>query len=209
MDEDTDYEGLSSEMSRPPSVEDLVRLCSELNSRGARYLVVGGFAIRGAGYIRETMDVDLLIDTSLENEALVYQALEILPDQAVKELLPGEVSQYNVVRVGDEIVVDLMASACGIDYDEAIQDSIIRVVDGSADPLCLAAPALAHEGKNLPRKGCAGPAFPPAAVWRRDFWNEVLTVGRCQADPPPVSSSHTTPAASVPPPTRSRGRWRG
>lgn len=30
------------------------------------------------------MDVDLLIDTSLENEALVYLALEILPDQAVK-----------------------------------------------------------------------------------------------------------------------------
>jgi len=30
------------------------------------------------------MDIDFVIDTSLENEALVYQALEILPDQAVK-----------------------------------------------------------------------------------------------------------------------------
>jgi len=84
--------------------------------------------------MRETMDVDLLIDTSLENEALVNQALEILPDQAMKELSPSEVSQYSVVRVGDEICVDLMASACGIGYEEAIKDSIIRTVDGVPIP---------------------------------------------------------------------------
>jgi hypothetical protein len=93
MDEDPGQGGLNPEASRPPSVEDLVHLCAELNAKGARYLVVGGFAIRGAGYIRETMDVDLLINTSLENEALVYAALESLPDQAVKELGPGEVSR--------------------------------------------------------------------------------------------------------------------
>ncbi len=61
--------------------------------------------------MRETMDVDLLIDTALENEARVYAALESLPDQAVKELQPGEVSEYTVVRVADEFVVDLMV--CG------------------------------------------------------------------------------------------------
>jgi hypothetical protein len=86
------------------------------------------------------MDIDFVIDTSLENEALVYQALEILPDQAVKELVPGEVSQYTVVRVADEIMVDLMASACGIGYEEAIKDSIIRVVDGV--PIPFASPRL-------------------------------------------------------------------
>jgi hypothetical protein len=133
-------EGLNPEECRPPSVEDLVRLCRELNEKGALYLVVGGFAIRGAGYIRETMDVDLVIDTSLENEARVFKALESLPDQAVKELIPGEVSQYTVVRVADEIMVDLMASACGIDYAEAIQDSIIRTIDGV--PIPFASPRL-------------------------------------------------------------------
>ena len=140
MDEESEYNPLSSDESRPPSVEDLVHLCTELNAKGAKYIVIGGFAIRGAGYMRETMDVDLLIDTSLVNEALVYQALEILPDQAVKELSPGEVSQYSVVRVGDEICVDPMASACGIRYEEAIQDSIIRTVDGV--PIPFASPRL-------------------------------------------------------------------
>ena len=68
-----------------------MNLCRELNERGARYLVIGGFAIIAAGYARTTADVDLLIDANLENEANVFKALETLPDQCVKELQPGEV----------------------------------------------------------------------------------------------------------------------
>lgn len=137
MEDDEAEEGLSS---RAPGREDLVNLCACLNGLGARYLVVGGFAIITSGYPRSTMDVDLVIDTSLENEALVYQALESLPDQAVKELKPGEVSRYTVVRVADEIVVDLMASACGIGYEEAIRDSVVRTIDGV--PIPFASPRL-------------------------------------------------------------------
>ena len=134
---DDDCEG---EFSRPPSVEDLVELCRELNERGVRYLVVGGFAIRNAGYPRETGDVDLLMETSAENEARMYEALEVLPDKAVRELKAGEVSQYVVVRVCDEIVVDLMASAAGIEYAEASLETVVRVIDGVAIP--FASPKL-------------------------------------------------------------------
>ncbi len=35
--------------SREPTVEDLRELCRALNDRGAKYVVVGGFAIRAAG----------------------------------------------------------------------------------------------------------------------------------------------------------------
>ena len=59
VEDDYPEEGLES---REPSVEDLVNLCRALNAQGARYLVVGGFAVRAAGYIRGTMDVDLVID---------------------------------------------------------------------------------------------------------------------------------------------------
>jgi len=140
LNEDSTSDELNPLESRAPSVEDLVNLCRELNEAGALYLVVGGFAIRGAGYIRETMDVDLVIDVALENEARVFEALESLPDQAVKELVPGEVSKYTVVRVADEFVVDLMASASGIGYAEAILDSVIRTIDGVAIP--FASPRL-------------------------------------------------------------------
>ena len=138
MDVENDRpEGL---VSREPSLEDLVALCRELNERGAKYLVIGGFAIRAAGYARHTIDVDLLVDGETDNEAKVFDALRSLPDRAVDELEAGDVGKYTVVRVADEIVVDLMASAGGIDYREASDDIEWREVDGVRIP--FASPRL-------------------------------------------------------------------
>ena len=78
---------------RQPTVEDLVELCRELNLRLASYVVVGGFAIQAAGYNRRTMDVDLLVAADRENESKVFSALATLPDNAVRELQPGELQQ--------------------------------------------------------------------------------------------------------------------
>lgn len=114
--------------SRAPTEEDLVNLCRVLNQLGARYLIVGGFAVMYSGYARTTMDVDLLMSVDPQNEARVFQALATLPDKAVLELKPGEVSKYTVVRVADEITIDLMQSASGINYEEAAKDIVIRRV---------------------------------------------------------------------------------
>jgi len=114
--------------SRAPTEDDLVSLCRALNDLGAKYLIVGGFAVIYSGYARTTTDVDLLIAVDLENEAKVFRSLEALPDKAVLELLPGEVEHYTVVRVADEITVDLMKSASGIDYAAACNDILIRRV---------------------------------------------------------------------------------
>ena len=144
MDDETYWseETVTSEglESRQPTVEDLLDLCRELNRNNAKYLIVGGFAIRGAGYIRETGDLDVIIDTAPENEAKVFKALEILPDKAVLHLLPGEVEKYTVVRVADEIIVDLMKSASGINYHEASSEIIVREVEGV--PIPFASPRL-------------------------------------------------------------------
>ena len=125
---------------RPPEEGDLVALCRQLNALGARYLVCGGFAIIHAGYMRTTGDIDLLVDMALENEAKVFQALEIFPDKAVRELDPGDVAKYLVCRVADEVLVDLMGSAAGIEYAEAARDVVVREVDGVAIP--FASPLL-------------------------------------------------------------------
>ena len=124
MDDQTPDRSGSETVSRPPTLNDLARLGAELNRLGAHYVVVGGMAVIQAGYARITHDIDLLIETTLENEAKVFQALLILPDRAAAELKPGEVAQYGVVRVGDEVMVDLMKSGCGVTYAEAIQDAV-------------------------------------------------------------------------------------
>jgi len=109
--------------AREPPVEDLRDLCRELNRRGAKYVVN-----------RRTMGVDLIVAADPENEARVFSALSTLSDNAVRELQPGELQQYSVIRVADEIVVDLMRSAGGIDYEEAAKDIVVREVDGVPIP---------------------------------------------------------------------------
>ena len=141
-------------ISRPPSEADLVNLCRELNQRGARYIVIGGLAIIAAGLPRMTAAVDLLVAGDLENEAKVFSALSTLPDNAVRELQPGELQQYNVIRVGDEILVDLMRSAGGIEYAEGANDIVTRELGGV--PIPFASPrllwrmkAVTHRAKDL------------------------------------------------------------
>jgi hypothetical protein len=111
-----------------------------LNRRGAHYVVVGGFAMRAAGYVRETMDVDLMVARNPDNEARFFGALSTLPDNAVRELQPDQLQQYNVIRVSDDILVGLMGSAGGIDYEEAAKHVMVRELDGV--PIPFASPRL-------------------------------------------------------------------
>jgi len=76
-------------------------------------------AIIQAGFGRATNDIDLLIDVSQENQGRVRRALMALSDQAVRDMAADDLDKYVVVRVADEIVVDLMRSACGVGYEEA------------------------------------------------------------------------------------------
>jgi hypothetical protein len=97
--------------SRIPLPDDLVLICRELNAQGAKYLVVGGFAVIQHGFLRNTGDIDLLIEDSPENQAKAKKALEILPDKAVLQLGDDDLRNWVVVRVCDEVVVDLMTMA--------------------------------------------------------------------------------------------------
>lgn len=121
--------------AREPQVEDLARICQALNDAGARYLLIGGFAVIARGGARTTKDIDLLIDPSPENVARVKQALRVLEDKAVDDVAEGDVARYSVVRVADEVVVDLMASACGIDYETAAPGAQALTIGGVAVPV--------------------------------------------------------------------------
>ena len=135
-----DDDGPPAELeSRPPTVEDLVGLCRRLNEEGARYVIVGGMAIIQLGLVRATEDIDLLVESSADNFDRIVRAMSSLPDQAIRQVQPTDLDDYVVVRVADEIVVDLMKSACGVDYAGAC-DGVVRVeVGGVLIPFASAA----------------------------------------------------------------------
>lgn len=112
------------EYSRAPELEDLRALCKALNDEGVRYVLIGGFAVILHGFVRATKDIDLLVDASIDNVQRLKRAMSVLPDDAISLIADDEVEKYKVVRIADEIVVDLLKDACGVDYQRASADGI-------------------------------------------------------------------------------------
>ena len=105
--------------TRPPTIDDLVRVCQELNKEGVKYVLIGGFAINYYGFPRGTEDIDLLVEPSEENILKIKKALSFLQDNAVQEVNPDDIEKYEVVRLADEITINLLKKACDITYDKA------------------------------------------------------------------------------------------
>jgi len=127
-------ESQNQELTRTPDGNDLVSLARELNRLGVAYVVVGGFAINRLGLVRATEDIDLLIAKDVTNQSLVKKALEILPDKAIRELGDEDIARWIVVRVNDDITVDLMTEACGVDFESARAGIETEAIDGVPIP---------------------------------------------------------------------------
>jgi len=124
-----------AEATRPPERSDLLLVCAELNRLGAKYIVIGGLAMNELGLVRVTEDIDLLIEPSSENQQRIREALRVLPERAIDELgLEEDLRDWVVVRVNDEITVDLMTSACAVTYAEAKDDLVVRAIAGVQIP---------------------------------------------------------------------------
>lgn len=108
--------------------EPLLELLRRLHEEGARYILVGGQAVRLNGFVRATEDVDLLLPPSRDNGERVIRALGFLPsakdiDPAWFEPGPGDVEN---IRVADELLVDLLFAANGETWD-SLQPHVARM----------------------------------------------------------------------------------
>jgi hypothetical protein len=99
---------------------DFSELLSELNARGARYLLVGGYALSFYGRPRATGDLDLWIESALPNTERVFRALAnygaplegVTPADLAK---PGTVLQIGV----SPNRVDILTSLTGLTFEAA------------------------------------------------------------------------------------------
>jgi hypothetical protein len=98
---------------------NLLNLCRELNRLGARYIVVGSQAMQHHGAETPLPGIKFLMDGNPDNQRLVLQALETLPEKAAHELVGTDLREYTEVRVADSIEVDLATNLCGVDYADA------------------------------------------------------------------------------------------
>jgi hypothetical protein len=106
-----------SEVSRPATSDDLKRIVAALNAAGARYFLVGAYALFAHGYQRATTAIDLLVQGTAENGERVRQALLVLADQSAKDIDPAWFTEGDNIRVADEITVDLLFSPGAQTYE--------------------------------------------------------------------------------------------
>jgi hypothetical protein len=112
----------------------LLRVCSLLNKHRAQYLIIGARACWLHGYVRATMDVDILIPEDLENHGRVISALSELEDHAAAELTPQDLAENVVVKIADEVEVDVSTRAWKVTYADAIGTSLTATIEGVKVP---------------------------------------------------------------------------
>ena len=110
--------------------DPLLRVCSLLNAHSAKYLVIGGHACILHGLVRTTEDVDILVEDSDENLKKVIAALSEMEDGAAKELTPRDLLENVVVKIADEVEVDVSRSAWRISFNDAIDSALHVEIDG-------------------------------------------------------------------------------
>jgi hypothetical protein len=114
-----------------------------------RYCVIGGMAMAHYGSARPTKDIDLLVDPAEDNVRLLQEALMYLPDGAAREVRPTDLAEYTVVRVADEIVVDLLSAACGLTLSDLATRLEPALYDGV--PIPFASPEALLQTKQTIR----------------------------------------------------------
>jgi predicted nucleotidyltransferase len=117
-----------------PETDPLLRVCSLLNKHSAKYIIIGGHACILHGLVRTTEDVDLLVEGSEENLARVIAALSEMEDGAAKELTPRDLLENVIVKIADEVEVDVSRSAWKILYEDAIHSALHVDIDGVGVP---------------------------------------------------------------------------
>ena len=117
-----------------PEFSPLLRVCQLLNDAGAQYLVVGGYACILHGLVRTTKDVEILVEESEPNLQKVIDGLARMEDGAAAELTPRDLLENVVVKIADEVEVDVSRQAWTVTYREAVAGAQAIEVDGVRVP---------------------------------------------------------------------------
>lgn len=106
------------ESIRPATWKDVLSLAEKLNKAGVEYVLVGGYAMAAHGSDRQTRDIDIVVNPTIENQKKWTVVLAELPEKAAQELVDEKENLFEpdflyAIRVCDDIIVDVMPQAGG------------------------------------------------------------------------------------------------
>ena len=118
--------------------EELLKFWCSLNDHHVRYIMVGGFATRFHGFNRNTDDLDIWLEDTLQNRKNLRNSFIELgygdfPALETMEFLPGWTSFY----VSGMIELDIMTKMKGLEghtFSECLDIASIAELDGMLIP---------------------------------------------------------------------------
>lgn len=119
---------------------DPVRLARALNEAGARYLMIGGFAVIAHQYVRATEDTDLMIPVDPGNVEPLRAAFEALNARVRRSGEPptyAELADASHVRLdSDAGTVDLVREGDPpLDFRSGVESRLLIELDGVDIPV--------------------------------------------------------------------------
>src|SRR3989344_5377060 len=104
-------------MNPNSDVKEFIEL---LNSKGVKYLIVGGHAVGYHGHPRFTGDIDFFVGTSERNAKLVCEAIEEFGFAAMRVRPEDIMKQEMVIQLGrSPNRIDILTSLTGVKFNEA------------------------------------------------------------------------------------------
>ncbi len=103
--------------SKPATLADLKKVLKGLNDQGAKYLLIGGYALFAHGYHRATEDIDIMVPAGSESYGAIIKGLSVLEDQAAASLPLDWFDGEENIRLTDEIAIDIIFKSCGETYE--------------------------------------------------------------------------------------------
>lgn len=125
--------------TRPALWEDVLDLAGKLHRHGAKYVLVGGYALAAHGLVRMTTDIDIAVAADADNSRRWIAALAELPDGVAKALVgeddPFDGDLLHAIRINDEFTVDIMPSVAGVSFAELARHAEPLILDGETIPV--------------------------------------------------------------------------
>ena len=105
--------------------KDFKELLELLNSRGAEYLIVGGYALALHGAPRYTGDLDVYVKPDPENASRIMEVLEEFGFGAVGLKQEDFHVPEQIIQLGvPPVRIDFITSISGVTWDEALSGSV-------------------------------------------------------------------------------------
>lgn len=117
--------------------DELLRFWRSLNNHKVNYIMVGGFATRFHGFNRNTEDLDLWLEDTLQNRKNLRQSFIDLdygdfPSLETMKFVPGWTSFY----LGNAMDVDIMTDMKGLE-DHSFNDCLAMASTADLDGIIV------------------------------------------------------------------------